>query len=234
MKKATLKFSGETNFFFQEAFKTLRSNLQFCGCDVNVILITSSNENEGKTSITLNLAKSFAELNKKVLIVDADMRKSVMITRISDVKDPFGLSEYLTGLQTMENVLYETQIPGLDIIFSGKYPPNPVELLESKYFEKFIADMREKYDYIIVDSAPLGLVIDAAVIAPRCDGTAIVISESSKYSQVKATINQLEKSNSKILGVIRNKNNYNYVKRYYTSHGDRVGYGKRKFNLFDR
>lgn len=219
MKKATLKFIGVNNFFFQEAFKVLRSNLQFCGSDVKVILITSSNENEGKTSIALNLAKSFAELSKKVLLVDADMRKSVMVTKISDVEHPFGLSEYLTGQQPIENVVYETQCPGFDIIFAGQYPPNPVELLESKYFKRFMLDMREKYDYIIVDSAPLGLVIDAAVIAPNCDGTAIVISDHSRYGQVRETINQLEKSNSKILGIVRNKNNFNFLKHYYTSYG---------------
>lgn len=207
MRKATLNLEGNDNFFTQEAYKVFRSNLQFCGQDVKVIVLTSCCENEGKSTISLQLGKSFSDLNKKVLVIDADMRKSVMAGRNTDVQNPHGLSEVLSGLDTFENAVYTTQYTGFDILFSGKYPPNPVELLESKYFDELIADVRNKYDYVIVDTAPLGLVIDSAIIAPRCDGAVIVMSDKVKFGMAKEVVEQLQKSNAKILGVVRNKIN---------------------------
>ena len=99
--KTTLKLPGKKDFFTQEAFKTLRTNLQFCGQDICTVVITSCNENEGKTTITLQLAKSLAELNKRVLVIDADMRKSVMAGRNTTAENPAGLSEVLTGLTSV-------------------------------------------------------------------------------------------------------------------------------------
>ena len=107
--KTTLKLPGKKDFFTQEAFKTLRTNLQFCGQDICTVVITSCNENEGKTTITLQLAKSLAELNKRVLVIDADMRKSVMAGRNTTAENPAGLSEVLTGLTSVKECLYQTQ-----------------------------------------------------------------------------------------------------------------------------
>jgi len=218
MKNVMINLEGNRNFFIQEAYKVFRSNLQFCGQDVKVIVLTSCCENEGKSTISLQIGKSFAELGKKVLVIDADMRKSVMAGRDTDVQNPHGLSEVLTGLATFDNSVYNTQYEGFDILFSGKYPPNPVELLESRYFGELIAYVREKYDYVIVDTAPLGLVIDAAIIAPQCDGTVIVMSDKVKYGMARDVVDQLKKSNARILGVVRNKINItkgeNAIKRH--------------------
>ena len=109
MGKITLKLPGEKDFFTQEAFKVLRTNLQFCGQDVQVISITSCDENEGKTTVSLQLARSLAELGKNVLIIDADMRKSVMAGRNTDAKDIVGLSEVLTGMVKLKDAIYSTQ-----------------------------------------------------------------------------------------------------------------------------
>jgi len=227
MNKTQLKLSGVDNFFMQEAYKVLRSNIQFCGQSIRVIAITSCYENEGKTSVSLHLGKCFAELGKKVLVIDADMRKSVMVGRNSTSKDVQGLSELLTGLAEINDCVYETQYQFLNVIFSGKYPPNPVELLSTENFGELITSMREKYDYVIIDLPPLGAVIDAAVVAPQCDGVALVISDGNvRLSVAKEVISQLKISKSKILGVIRN--NTNKKKRthyrrgyshYYTSYG---------------
>ncbi len=227
MNKTQLKLSGEKDFFVQEAYKVLRSNLQFCGQDVRAIAITSCYENEGKTSITLHLGKSFAELDKKVLIIDADMRKSVMLGRNSISKDVKGLSEFLTGLARIDECIYETQYPFLNIIFAGKYPPNPVELLNTTKFGELIKSMKEEYDYIIIDLPPLGAVIDAAVVAPQCDGVALVISRDNvRGSTAQEVIAQLKASKSRILGIIKNntnkrKNSYyrDGYSRYYTRYG---------------
>jgi capsular exopolysaccharide synthesis family protein len=231
MNKTQIKLSGVEDFFIQEAYKVLRSNIQFCGQNMRVIAITSCHENEGKTSISLHLGKCFAELDKKVLIIDADMRKSVMVGRNSTSKDVKGLSELLTGLAEFDECIYETQYESLNIIFAGKYPPNPVELLSTTNFNELITSMKEKYDYIIIDLPPLGAVIDAAVVAPQCDGVALVVSDDNvRISVAKEVIAQLKTSKSKIIGVIRNNTNKKkgaYYRRGYSRYYTRYG-GKYK------
>ena len=205
MKTTVLKLAGSNDFFLQESFKTLRTNIQFCGPEIRVVAVTSCHENEGKTVVSLNLAKSFAELGKKVLVVDADMRKSVIACRHTSVKGPAGLSEVLSGLEQVTECVYETQIPGLHLMFSGQYPPNPVELLGGSYFARLLRNARESYDYVIVDTPPLGLVIDAAVIAPQCDGVMMVMANDAvRVRQAQEVVAQLEKSGAKLLGVVRN------------------------------
>ena len=224
MNNVILKLAGNNDFFTQEAYKTLRTNLQFCGKDIRVIAITSCHENEGKTTVSLNLAKSLAELGKRVLVIDADMRKSVMAGRHTNAKNPPGLSEMLTGLAELADAIFSTQLPTLDVIFAGQYPPNPVELLNSGDFALLLEQLRVMYDYVIVDTPPLGRVIDAAVIAPSCDGTVMVMADSSvRFKQATEVIEQLKKSGSKILGVVRNNvrsrgsGYYAYKKKYYSA-----------------
>ena len=205
MESTVLNLSAYENFYTQEAYKALRTNLMFCGRDIQIIAVTSHWENEGKTTVVLNLARSLAELGKRVLVIDADMRKSVMAGRHTKAKNPAGLSEILTGLVKLSDGLYTTQYENLHIIFSGKYPPNPVELLGGKYFPMLLEETRKVYDYVLVDTPPLGQVIDAAVLAPFCDGTLLVMeSHSIRQKYAQSLINQLEKSGSKILGVVRN------------------------------
>ena len=227
MEKITLTLPGEKDFFTQEAFKVLRTNLQFCGQDVQLISVTSCNENEGKTTVTLQLARSLAELGKRVLVIDADMRKSVMAGRNTNAKNIVGLSEILTGMVKLGDAIYSTQYSNLQIIFAGQYPPNPVELLGGKYFKTFLAETRKVYQYVIVDTPPLGKVIDAAVVAPNCDGTILVIGNSTvRYRQAQDVVAQLEKSGCKILGVVRNNTNKK-DSRYYYTHNEKYGYGGR-------
>ena len=120
MEDITLKLPGEDDFFIQEAFKVLRTNLQFCGQDIQVIAVTSCNENEGKTTVSLQLARSLSELGKRVLVIDADMRKSVMAGRNTNAKRAIGLSEVLTGMVKLEDAIYSTQYPNFQIIFADK------------------------------------------------------------------------------------------------------------------
>ena len=219
MQSTILKLPGANDFFTQEAFKALRTNLQFCGQDIHTVVITSCNENEGKTTITLQLAKSLSELDKRVLVIDADMRKSVMAGRNTSVEAPVGLSEVLTGLVAVKDCLYTTHCENLSIMFAGKYPPNPVELLGGPYFESLLQEARKVYDYVLIDVPPLGSVIDAAVVAAKCDGTILVISDNQvRYRQAIEVAEQLKKSGSKILGVVRNnikKKEGGYYKKYY-------------------
>lgn len=206
MNRITLKLKGETDFFTQEAYKTLRTNLMFCGQDVQVVAITSCNENEGKSTVALNLAKSLSDLGKRVLVIDADMRKSIIAGRHTNTKNPMGLSEVLTGMCRFSDALQVAQNERLHLLFSGKYPPNPVELLSGKYFARLIEESRKIYDYVLIDTPPLGQVIDAAVLAPLCDGAILVISDkTTRINHTREVIAQLNKSGCKILGAVRNQ-----------------------------
>lgn len=219
MGNVQLKIDNMDNYFVNESFKTLRTNLQFCGAENKVIEITSCDANEGKTTIALMLAKSMSDIKKKVLYIDCDLRKSVVATRYADAKDKKGLSEYLTDLAQEDEILCHTQYDNLDVIFSGPYCPNPVELMISDKFSSLIKKMKNEYDYIFIDTPPLGLVIDSAVVAKQCDSAIMVISSGKvRYRQARDTKIQLEKSGCKILGVVLNhveKRGERYYKKYY-------------------
>lgn len=219
MNETKIKLPGVDNYFVEEAFNVLRTNIQFCGQDVKVIALTSVTQNEGKTVLALHLGRSLSELGKRVLVIDADLRKSVMAGRNSSSKSVMGLSEAVTGMVNLEDCIYSTQYPRLDVLFSGKYPPNPVELLNGRYFDELIKAVCRVYDYVIIDTPPLGMVIDAAVIAAHCDSALLVIgSNNIHYRDAQEVVNQLEKSGCNVLGVVLNNANDQrkgyYHKRY--------------------
>lgn len=205
MEQITLRLGGTKICYLQEAYKTLRTNLQFCGEDIKTVAVTSCGENEGKTTVALNLAASLAQTGKKVLFIDGDMRKSVAVRRYTESRGLRGLSDVLSGQETLADCLYACQIPNLQLLFAGKYPSEPAELLSGKDFSMLLADSRKAYDYVIIDTPSLGRVIDAAVIAAKCDGAALVIgSKATTYREAQNVIAQLEKSGCVILGAIHN------------------------------
>lgn len=228
MKETTIKIPGVGNYFMEEAFNVLRTNIQFCGKDVKVIALTSVNQNEGKTVLALHLGRSLSELGKHVLVIDADLRKSVMVGRNSNAKNVAGLSEVITGMAALNECIYSTQYNSLDVMFSGKYPPSPVDLLNGKYFEKLINVVKSVYDYIIVDTPPLGMVIDAAVIAAHCDSSILVIgNKHTHYRDAQEVVSQLEKSGCNVLGVVLN-NTDSSRKMYYSRRYKKGYYSKYK------
>lgn len=229
MRKVEITLPGDNDYMTEEAYRTLRTNLQFCGRDKKVIAFTSCQENEGKSTIALHVAKSFAQLDKKVLMIDADMRKSVLLGRNTSAHDINGLSELLTGIETIDNCMCSTQYEGLKIIFAGTYPPNPVELLNGQFFEQFIKQMRECFDYIIIDTPPLGIVVDAAVITVQCDGAVLVVGDRKINSQMAIDVaDRIKRSGCKLLGVVKN-NTRSGIGRYgyrYSHYGRYGKYGK--------
>lgn len=213
----------EKGFLYEESMRMLRTNLQFSGGNLRVILFTSSIQDEGKSETSFQLAISFAKLDKKVLYVDADMRKSVLTTRYQIKENVQGLSQYLSG-QNTEDIVYKTNIKNMDVVFAGPYAPNPAELLYENKLDEFIKKQRLQYDYIIIDAPPLANIVDAAVIG-RCVDGAVIVVKSATVSQrmVKRVKDQLEKVNCKIIGAVLNgvemkKNSYHY--KYY---GDYYG-----------
>lgn len=214
---------NEYTYAMREELKTLRTNLQFCGDDKRVILITSSAAGEGKSATSLNLAVSLTELGKKVILVDADIRKSVMVSRLQKGTVNYGLAHFLAGqCQVSEAVCAVRNVEGLHMMFSGPSVPNPTELLSSSRFEKMILAFRKVYDYIIIDGPPLGLVVDSAIIAKSCDGAAIVVAAGMvKYRFVQTVKEKLLNAGCPVLGVILNKVDRDGGGKYYRKH-----YGK--------
>lgn len=232
METIQVNLENMDNYFVNESFRTLRANLQFCGSDNKVIAITSCDANEGKTSVSLMLAKSLAQADKKVIYVDCDLRKSVVASRFTEARNIKGLSEYLGSMAEKEEIICSTQYENFDMVLSGLYCPNPVELMMKDEFIEFLKELREKYDYVIVDTPPLGLVIDCATIAKYCDSAIMVISVGRiRYKQARRTKAQLEKSGCKILGFVLNhieKRGERYYRKYNKKY-----YGKQYYTPYD-
>lgn len=213
----------EQSYAMKESLRALRTNLQFCGDDVKTIVITSSIPNEGKSTVSMDLGRVLTDAGKRVLIIDTDMRKSVLVSRLRaktvDKKKIMGLSHYLSGQAKLEEVLYATDVPKLFMVFSGPSVPNPTEILEKKYFMELLNFAKEHFDYVLIDCAPLGAAIDAAVVAKNCDGAIIVAAQG--MATTKMIVNakeQLEASGVNILGAVLNK-----VKMKKSSYGSYYG-----------
>lgn len=175
MQSIELKMEKQ-DFRTKEAFKTLRTNIEFSGENIRVICVTSCTPNEGKSSVSYELAKSFAQNGKKTILIDADLRKSVMRGRHKKGKVRFGLTNYLVGKVDLDTAICETDIPNFHLLFAGPVPPNPSELLGNTRFQKMVEVCRMKYDMVIIDTPPLGSVIDTAVVSKFCDGAVIILA----------------------------------------------------------
>ena len=199
-----------------ESLKTLRTNLMFSGPSVRVFGFTSFGPGEGKTTLSLQTAIAFAQTGKRVLLVDADLRKSVLAGQLRVRAKIEGLSHYLSGLSNVSELLRETDIPGLYIMFAGTRVPNSTELLGSENFARLIPALKEAFDYVVVDTAPVGQVIDCALMAPHMDGVVMVIDATrNSYKLERRVKNQLEKSGGKILGVVLNQVDLSHERGYY-------------------
>ena len=204
-----------------ENIKSLRTNLQFTAVDKNLrtILVTSTNAGEGKSFISSNLAVSFAQADKRVLLVDCDLRKG-RIHRLFKIANKEGLSNLLTGeLRDAYDYIRKTNINNLDIITCGTYPPNPSELLSSRKNKKLVENLRGKYDIIIFDGAPVGGLADSVILSSLMDETIIVTRDgATSKSDLMATKEALDKVGAKIAGVVFNavnRKSSKYYNNYY-------------------
>ncbi len=221
MQKITLK-EESLDFRTKEAYKTLRTNIEFSSSDIKYVAITSCTPNEGKSEVSYNLGRSFAQNGKKVLLVDADLRKSVMRRNHKSGKVRLGLSHYLIGRNSLDEVTSVTDLQNFHMIFAGPVPPNPSELLGGKYFKLLLETCGKEYDYVIIDTPPLGSVIDSAIVAKQCDGVALVMESGAiSYRFAQKVLNQLKMADCKVLGCVLNKVNMkksyygNYYGKYY-------------------
>ncbi len=211
--------TNDLDFRSREAFNTLRTNIEFSGEDIQVVCLTSCTPNEGKSSTTFEMARSYASNGKKTLYIDADLRKSVVRNRLQKGKVRQGLSNLLIGKSSVTETLCLTDVPNLFMIFAGPVPPNPSELLDSKRFASLIEECRKVFDMVIIDTPPLGSVIDAAIVSKHCDGAIMLIESGAiSYRFAKKIKEQLSMTGCKILGCILNKvdmSGKGYYGKYY-------------------
>lgn len=219
------------NYHVEEAYKSLRTNLLFCGSGKKVIDITSCTEDEGKSTVARLLAISLAQSGKNVILVDADMRKSVLTrtVKIQGHQHANGLSLYLSGQVYINDIIYKTNINGFYMIFAGQFPPNPAELLCTERFSLMITALRKAFDYVIIDTPPLGVVTDSAMVANDCDGAILVVESGAiGYPFAQDVVAQLRKADCPILGAVLNKVDIKQSSRYYSGkyYGKYGKYGK--------
>ncbi|MCC9736411.1 tyrosine-protein kinase, partial [Streptococcus agalactiae] len=185
----------------EEYFNAIRTNIQFSGKENKILAITSVREGEGKSTTSTSLALSLAQAGFKTLLIDADTRNSVMSGTFKATGTIKGLTNYLSGNADLGDIICETNVPRLMVVPSGEVPPNPTALLQNAYFNKMIEAIKNIFDYIIIDTPPIGLVVDAAIIANACDGFILVTQAGRiKRNYVEKAKEQMEQSGSKFLG----------------------------------
>ena len=202
-----------------ESYRTLRTNIQFAAVDqenIKTILVTSTQPGEGKTVTSANLSIVMAQTELKTVYVHADLRRPTG-HKIFGVQNVKGLTTYLGGQISVDEIIQDTDIPYLSVITSGPIPPNPAELLASKKMEKFLDELKEKFDMIIIDTPPILAVTDATILSKKVDGCLLVVSSglTSRDMAAKAK-QQLVNANATILGVILN--NKKLTKKEYSTY----------------
>lgn len=214
-----------------EAFRKLRTNLQFLAVDdpPRVIMISSASPGEGKTTASINIALALAEAEQNVVLVDGDLRRP-SISKYLNALRSVGVSNVLSGATPLTEVLQETNYPHLTVLAAGPTPPNPSELLGSRTAEKMIAELRGNFDYVIIDSAPLLAVTDGAVLAAHADGALVVVrAGKTRRDQLTHAMGMLNDVGANLLGAVltmmptRGSGVYSY--NYYYSGGS---YGPEK------
>ena len=213
--------SEDSSFPTREAYKSLRTNVLFSlpGSDSKCIGVVSANRGEGKSTIAINLAISFAQSNKKVIVVDCDMRLPTVAAKIG-IKSKPGLSNYLAGNDDITgDLIQHVDSYGIDVLASGDIPPDPTMLLGSQQMAKLIELLKEYYDFVVLDFPPVTIVTDAVILSDKVDGYLIIVRHSlSEYKKIAETFRQLNFSEANVLGIVYNGKGGS-GKKYYRNGG---------------
>lgn len=236
MNHLTIQHLPELPFEIEEAVNQLRVNLGFCGDQIKTVMITSSVPNEGKSFITMQLWRMMAEVGSRVLLIDCDLRKSEMRAKygISSDEKITGIAHYLAGKVELQDAIYSTNIPNGFFLPLSRPIANPAILLENERFSSMTKQCREIFDFILIDTPPLGRVADALKIATHVDGTVMVVrSGQTPRKVVEDAMGQLQRTGTPLLGLVLNrveaKQKGSYYRRYYS--GDYDGSGSVRIEL---
>lgn len=198
-----------------EMFRTLRTNIQFMSSnkDIKLLLVTSTMPGEGKSWVVANLAVTFAQSDKNVIIVDTDMRRGRQAQLFKTQVEP-GLSNYLSGLHSdgrnfvgdISQCIQETEVKGLSILSAGSIPPNPSELLASNKMNELLGELKNRYDIIILDGTPSSIVTDSVILSKDADATLIVAAyKKTRTEDLKRLKKEIDNVGGKVIGITLNK-----------------------------
>lgn len=224
------KSEGADAQVVQNAAKTLYANIRFASVDhpIKVVMLTSSVPNEGKTTVAYNLAVAVASGGKRVLLVECDMRRRSIADSIGE-RARYGIYSVLSHQVELSQAVAATQQANLFFLDAEPNIPNPADIISSHRFRDLIATMKASYDFVIVDTPPVGTFVDAAILSTLVDGTAIVVRDSFTHrNELLAAYEQLKKADANIIGVILNgteSDTSEYYYSYYNKDGKRVRKG---------
>lgn len=230
MNQIIIKYFPPLSYAGSEAINTLCTNLSFSGENVRRIMVTSCHAAEGKSFISMNIMRTMAKLGKTVVLVDADLRRSVISNKydlqFESCEHRQGLSHFLAGMVEADDVIYRTNVNGAYLIPVGREVSNPLPLLASPRFDRLLEHLVQNVDYVVVDAPPLGAVIDGAEIAKSCDGALIVVNYNAVHRRELMEVKeQLEQTGCPILGTVLNMVEFdNYLSRKYYYKTYRNGY----------
>ena len=222
-----LVMEGDQYRLVAEAFRSLRTNLQYAalGSPLRILTVTAAGPDEGKSSITANLAVALAQGGTRVLAVGADLRRPAL-HRAFDLDHRVGLTSVLMGRMSLEEAVRHTEPWGVDVLPSGPLPPNPAELLGSRQMAALLEEMRQRWELVLLDTPPVVALSDAALLAARSDGVLLVVTaHQTPRDVVVAARRQLEQVGARILGVVLNRvrpsesGRYHYYYYYYSRDG---------------
>lgn len=230
----------ESDFVSHEAMNTLCTNLSYCGPDVRKVMITSRYAGEGKSYVSMNLMRTLSKLGRRVVLVDTDLRASGIQSdyqlRYSTEKH-YGLSDYLSGQCSVAEALYQTNIPGAFMIPAGHEAPNPLQLLDTDTMKRLVEWLGAQFDVVLIDTPPVGVLVDAVAMAKFCDGALLVVGyRKGSQNEIGDAVRNIKQTGCKMLGAVlngvkfkslSNKHYYYSSERYSGHYSKRYKYGQK-------
>lgn len=236
MKKLEITRFSKPDYVTAEGLNTLVTNLSYCGKDIQRIMVTSRYAGEGKSYVTMNLMNTLAGIGRRVVLIDTDLRASGIQSnyRLRGENEHIdGLSEYLSGHCSFDEVLYETNIPGAYLIPAGHEAPNPLQLLETDAMKDLVDRLSAEFDFVLLDTPPVGILADAVALAKYCDGALLVVAyRQGKQREIGDAVANIQQTGCKVLGAVlndvrfKNLSNRHYYynsKRYSSYYSKRYG-----------
>lgn len=238
MNRIEITHFPKLDYACNEAMNTLCTNLFYCGDNIRSVLVSSRHEQEGKSCISINMMRTIAGCGKRVVLVDADLRRSVLASRYKfsyEQRESAGLAEYLAGMCPLESILYETNLENAFIIPAGREVMNSLQLLSSPRYAEMMKTLREYFDVVLVDTPPAGIIVDAIEVAKYCDGALLVVAcNTGRKQDIDEVAQNIRRTGCRVLGVVLNNvdvhsfqnRKYYYRSGKYSSYYRYGGYGK--------
>jgi len=230
VKKLEITRFPELDYVSAEGLNTLVTNLSYCGSNIRKIMVTSRYAGEGKSYVTMNLMRTLAGIGRRVVLIDSDLRASGILAsyRLRGPKQNLeGLSEYLSGRNRLEDVIYQTDIPNACIIPAGHRAPNPLQLLETEKMAQLVDRLSNEFDIVLLDTPPVGMLADAVSLAKYCDGALLVVAyRQGKQREIGTAVENIRQTGCPVLGAVLNEvrfknlsnRHYYYNSRRYSSY----------------